>query len=77
MTQVYEQLSQLDNMCRTMPLGVAPKKQGLFFSLGLLRNQGIGFERLLTIALMVGAVCSIIGVSQTQQDILDQCRPLI
>ena len=49
--------------CRTMPVNVAPKKGGLFLSLGLLRNQGIGFERILSVSLMVGAICSIIGVN--------------
>lgn len=46
-----------------MPVNVAPKKGGLFLSLGLLRNQGIGFERILSVSLMVGAICAIIGVS--------------
>jgi len=41
-------------------MGVVPKRGK--FSLGLLRNNGTGLERLVTVSLMVGAVCSIIGV---------------
>ena len=44
-----------------MPVGIVPKQRR--FSIGLLRNNGTGLERLVTVSLMVGAICSIIGVS--------------